>query len=103
MWFIQRDANQDGQVSMAEYASRWTESLVAEFNRFDANRDGLIEPKECLAAVGGSGAASGRSAGGLSPKPAPTRPGTDAAPPDRGPQAGSAPSPGLPGGEGPPE
>jgi len=48
-WFRQRDANQDGQVMMFEYASDWTDELVAEFNGFDANRDGVITPGECLA------------------------------------------------------
>jgi len=50
-WFLQRDRNRDGQVTMAEYGSRWTEALVAEFNQFDANRDGIITPKECLGAT----------------------------------------------------
>ncbi len=39
---------------MAEYASDWTDSLVDEFNRVDANRDGVVTPKECLASVAGS-------------------------------------------------
>jgi len=47
-WFTDRDADGDGQVMMSEYASDWTDELVAEFNRFDANRDGVIAPHECL-------------------------------------------------------
>jgi len=47
-WFTERDADGDGQVMMSEYASDWTDELVAEFNGFDANRDGVIAPQECL-------------------------------------------------------
>jgi hypothetical protein len=47
-WFKERDADGDGQVMMSEYASDWTDELVAEFSGFDANRDGVIAPHECL-------------------------------------------------------
>ncbi|MBN2024880.1 MAG: hypothetical protein JW809_19025 [Pirellulales bacterium] len=47
-WFSQRDANADGQVSMAEYASFWSDSVVAEFTQYDLNGDGIITPRECL-------------------------------------------------------
>jgi hypothetical protein len=49
-WFIEKDADRDGQVMMAEFATRWNEALVAEFVQFDRNRDGVVTPKECLAA-----------------------------------------------------
>jgi len=49
-WFIEKDANHDGQVMMAEFATRWNEALVAEFIQFDRNHDGVVTPKECLAA-----------------------------------------------------
>ena len=47
-WFLKKDADSDGQVSMAEYASAWTDALAAEFVRLDANHDGVITPNECL-------------------------------------------------------
>lgn len=48
-WFAGKDANGDGQVSMAEYARSWTDAVAAEFARYDLNNDGLITPQECLA------------------------------------------------------
>ena len=48
-WFARDDANADGQVSMAEYASAWSDAKVAEFLKYDQNGDGLITAKECLA------------------------------------------------------
>ncbi|HID78151.1 MAG TPA: EF-hand domain-containing protein [Planctomycetaceae bacterium] len=50
-WFIERDANKDGQVAMAEYASFWSESKAGEFARLDVNGDGIITPQECLDAM----------------------------------------------------
>jgi hypothetical protein len=49
-WFVEKDANHDGQVMMAEFAVRWNDALVAEFVQFDRNGDGVITPKECMAA-----------------------------------------------------
>lgn len=54
-WFREKDANRDGQVEMAEFADDWTEALLAEFNRFDLNRDGVITPAECLKVENGRG------------------------------------------------
>jgi Ca2+-binding EF-hand superfamily protein len=48
-WFFEKDANTDGQVSMAEFTSSWTEAKLAEFMRYDLNGDGIITPAECLA------------------------------------------------------
>ncbi len=48
-WFARQDANGDGQVTMAEYSSTWTDSKAAEFTRLDPNGDGVITPTECLA------------------------------------------------------
>jgi len=50
-WFSRDDANQDGQISMNEFATRWDENVLKEFLRFDTNGDGVITAKECLAAV----------------------------------------------------
>jgi len=49
-WFTGRDADADGQVSMAEYSDVWSESKVAEFERYDLNHDGILTPRECLKA-----------------------------------------------------
>jgi len=45
-WFTSRDANKDGQVSMSEFSRSVSESMVAEFRRYDANDDGIITAKE---------------------------------------------------------
>jgi hypothetical protein len=68
-WFVRDDANHDAQVSMAEYASTWSDVLIAEFFSFDSNKDGLISVVECLAAskagaVRGAGDSSASSGGG---------------------------------------
>jgi hypothetical protein len=52
-WFAEKDADGDGQVSMAEYAGEWTPEAVAEFNRFDLNHDGIVTAAECLRATEG--------------------------------------------------
>ena len=51
-WFARKDANGDGQVSMAEYHSGdWDEAKAAEFAGYDLNNDGMITPAECLEAA----------------------------------------------------
>jgi hypothetical protein len=47
-WFKTRDADGDGQISMAEFAADWTPAKVAEFLRLDLNNDGIITPDEFL-------------------------------------------------------
>jgi hypothetical protein len=47
-WFIAKDANGDGQVSMSEYSKSWTESQAAEFKRYDKNNDGIITAEEAM-------------------------------------------------------
>jgi hypothetical protein len=54
-WFTRQDANGDGQVTMAEYTSVWTEEKAQEFARLDLNNDGLITPQECLKSNGSGG------------------------------------------------
>jgi hypothetical protein len=51
-WFLRGDADGDGQVSMSEYTSTWTEQLAAELLKYDANGDGIITPAECQAVSG---------------------------------------------------
>ena len=50
-WFTRNDVNSDNQVSMGEFSKKWTQESVDDFQRFDANQDGFITVKECLAAV----------------------------------------------------
>lgn len=47
-WFSARDANGDGQLTMAEYASKATPTDIEQFNRYDANGDGVMTAHECL-------------------------------------------------------
>jgi hypothetical protein len=65
-WFARDDADGDGQVAMKEFSVSWTDAVLAEFNQFDINRDGLITPQECLAAKN-QGAVRGGSIGGGPP------------------------------------
>jgi hypothetical protein len=44
--FFTSDRDGDGQVSMAEFTTSWDDAKLAEFNRWDRNRDGLITPAE---------------------------------------------------------
>lgn len=50
-FFTDKDANEDGQVTMAEFASEWNDELLQEFFKSDLNRDGVITIQEVLAAV----------------------------------------------------
>ncbi len=64
-FFTDKDADGDGQVSMAEFAEEWSDEVVKEFFASDLNRDGVITADEALRAVempGGSDFASTSSA-----------------------------------------
>lgn len=52
-FFADRDANGDGQISMVEFASEWSDEVVAEFFGSDFNRDGVITADEALRGVEG--------------------------------------------------
>jgi len=52
-WFTRRDANGDGQVTLAEFSDTLSDEVVAEFAKFDRNNDGVVTPKECLDAAQG--------------------------------------------------
>ncbi|MBI1900677.1 MAG: EF-hand domain-containing protein [Planctomycetia bacterium] len=47
-WFLSKDANEDGQISMAEYATAWSNSKAEEFAKYDLDGDGFVAPGECL-------------------------------------------------------
>lgn len=44
--FIRKDANGDGQIQMAEFASDWDDDKFAEFQELDQDGDGVITPAE---------------------------------------------------------
>lgn len=46
-WFLAK-ADDDGQITMAEYTDRWTPEAVAEFQKYDLNHDGIITAAEVL-------------------------------------------------------
>ncbi|PHQ34228.1 proprotein convertase P-domain-containing protein [Rhodopirellula bahusiensis] len=45
-WFFERDADGDQQISMPEFTSEWTSELLAEFESYDQNADGLLTKSE---------------------------------------------------------
>ncbi len=50
-FFSDKDANGDGQVTMAEFSQEWGDDVVNEFFTSDLNRDGVITADEALRAV----------------------------------------------------
>ncbi len=48
-WFVEADKNEDGQVAMSEFSQDWTDDALDKFYMIDANRDGVITPKEWIA------------------------------------------------------
>ncbi len=63
-WFVEKDADKDGQVRMSEYAKDWTDDLVAEFYGFDRNFDGIVTSDEVLVSVKDGPRSSGASSSG---------------------------------------
>lgn len=51
VWFLARDANGDGQLSLREFAPNLTPAAVAQFGKLDSNADGFITAEECCAAL----------------------------------------------------
>ncbi len=49
-WFVQRDADGDGQLTLSEYSPKLLTSEIDEFNRYDSNRDGILTAQEFLRA-----------------------------------------------------
>jgi Ca2+-binding EF-hand superfamily protein len=62
-WFLRRDANGDGQLSLSEFASHATQTDLEEFARYDKNGDGFVTARECLDTLKPAKSASGKSAG----------------------------------------
>jgi len=71
-WFLGRDANGDGQLSLSEFAPNPTQADLEEFARYDKNGDGFITARECFEALKPAKAASGKAAGAGSGKPGET-------------------------------
>lgn len=56
-WFFERDANQDGQLELAEFTTEYSPSDIKQFESMDSNDDGLLTDLELANAksvVGGS-------------------------------------------------
>jgi Ca2+-binding EF-hand superfamily protein len=47
-WFTRSDTDGDGQVSMAEYSSKWDPDVAKKFQQYDTNGDGFINANEAL-------------------------------------------------------
>lgn len=63
-FFSDKDANGDGQVTMAEFSSEWSNDVVGQFFANDLNRDGVITAEEALRAVENPGLAGSMSSNG---------------------------------------
>ncbi len=50
-WFVQRDADGDGQLTTDEFAPEGTKSQHDQFAAYDANSDGVVTAKEYLRAA----------------------------------------------------
>ncbi len=61
-FFARSDANGDGQVMMSEFSSSWSVETLEEFQKWDLNNDGIILPRECLAALDGGARVSSSTA-----------------------------------------
>jgi hypothetical protein len=47
-WFFDLDEDDDGQVSMAEFETNWTDEKIRLYLHYDRNDDGVITPAECV-------------------------------------------------------
>lgn len=65
-WFTRDDRDENGELSMNEFASKWSDALIEEFFQFDPNRDGVITTSEALAAVKNGVTRGGSSSGSQS-------------------------------------
>jgi len=67
-WFVLDDRDKDGQVSMSEFSKTWSDSVVAEYEKFDPDNDGYITAREAVAANKNGSKRSGEGGSG-GPKP----------------------------------
>jgi hypothetical protein len=67
-WFFARDEDGDAQLTIAEFSPTGSGADIAEFARYDANRDGVMTARECVGRAGekseSTKAAADASAGG---------------------------------------
>ena len=54
LWFLGRDQDGDAQLTLSEFAPSASRSALAEFERHDLNRDGILTAKEFLRASQGT-------------------------------------------------
>jgi len=45
-WFVSKDKNGDGQISLSEYSPRGTRAELQAFQKLDTNKDGVITSRE---------------------------------------------------------
>ncbi|MBI3836465.1 MAG: hypothetical protein HY288_00850 [Planctomycetia bacterium] len=69
-WFIQRDADGDGQLTLSEYSPKLLKSEIDDFNRYDSNRDGILTVQEFLRAGKDAKSKAGATAAGEPARPA---------------------------------
>lgn len=63
-WYVDRDTDGDGQLTLAEYSPKLLRSEIDDFGRLDLNRDGLLTVREYLrAAKESKSATTGTDAG----------------------------------------
>lgn len=79
-FFTDKDANGDGQVTMAEFSSDWSNEVVQQFFSSDLNRDGVITSDEALRAVENPGIGNAMASVSSGGKPASTSSSAPAAP-----------------------
>ena len=57
-WFLTRDLDGDGQLTVAEFSPMGLAAELAEFAAYDLNADGILTAKECVRKATGKSAAS---------------------------------------------
>jgi hypothetical protein len=50
-WFVDRDTDGDGQLTLSEFSPKLLKSEIDDFNRYDLNGDGLLTVPELLRAA----------------------------------------------------
>lgn len=68
-WFLERDSDGDGQLTLGEYSASGSASSDREFAGYDRNHDGLVTPQEMLAGSGDTKRAKRPPATESAPKP----------------------------------